>query len=102
MRNLVRLARAGFVLARAGFFGFTEIADLPLPVQSPFRLARMVEPRGLSLAERGRRVSEALNGLGPSYIKLGQFLATRPDIVGAEMADALSALKDDLPPFPTP
>ena len=61
----------------------------------------MIEPRGLTIAERGRRISDALNRLGPSYIKLGQFLATRPDIVGTEMADALSALKDDLPPFPT-
>ena len=102
MRNLARLARAGFALARAGFFGFTEIADLPLPAQGPFRLARLIEPRGLTHAERGRRISDALNRLGPSYIKLGQFLATRPDIVGSEMADALSALKDDLPPFPTP
>ena len=55
----------------------------------PFRLARLLEPRGLTPAERGRRISEALNRLGPSYIKLGQFLATRPDIVGTEMADAL-------------
>jgi ubiquinone biosynthesis protein len=102
MRNLARLARAGFALARAGFFGFADIADLPLPAQGPFRLARLIEPRGLTRAERGRRISDALNRLGPSYIKLGQFLATRPDIVGNEMADALSALKDDLPPFPTP
>jgi ubiquinone biosynthesis protein len=42
-----------------------------------------------------------MNRLGPSYIKLGQFLATRPDIVGTEMADALAGLKDDLPPFST-
>jgi len=100
MRNLVRLARAGFVLARAGFFGFSEIDDLPPAAQGTFRLARFFEPRGLSHAERGRRISDALNRLGPSYIKLGQFLATRPDIVGSEMADSLSALKDDLPPFP--
>jgi ubiquinone biosynthesis protein len=101
VRNLVRLARAGFVLARAGFFGFLDIDDLPIRAQGPIRLARIVEPRGLTPAERGRRMSEALRKLGPSYIKLGQFLATRPDIVGAEMADALSGLKDDLPPFPT-
>ena len=101
MRDLVRLARAGFVLARAGFFSFLQPEELPLPAQGPIRLARMFEPRGLPVAERGRRISDALNRLGPSYIKLGQFLATRPDIVGLEMADALSALKDDLPPFPT-
>jgi ubiquinone biosynthesis protein len=101
VRNLVRLGRAGYVLARAGFFGFFELDDLPLRAQGPIRLARLFEPRGLAPAERGRRLSDALNRLGPSYIKLGQFLATRPDIVGAEMADALSALKDDLEPFPT-
>jgi ubiquinone biosynthesis protein len=101
VRNLVRLGRAGFVLARAGFFGFFEIDDLPLRAQGPIRLARFLEPRDLAPGERGRRMSDALNRLGPSYIKLGQFLATRPDIVGAEMADALSALKDDLEPFST-
>ena len=101
MRNLVRLGRAGFVLARAGFFGFLEVDDLPLRAQGPIRLARAFERRGLGPVERGRALTAALQRLGPSYIKLGQFLATRPDIVGAELADALSALKDDLPPFPT-
>src|SRR6185369_13787032 len=101
MRDLVRLLRAGMALARAGAFGFSEIDDLPPQAQTPFRLARLLEPRGLTPTERGRRLSEALNRLGPSYIKLGQFLATRSDIVGGEMADALSGLKDDLPPFPT-
>jgi ubiquinone biosynthesis protein len=101
VRDLLRLARAGFVLARAGAFGFIELADLPTQLQGPFRIARLIEPKGVSPAERGRRMSEAVRRLGPSYIKLGQFLATRPDIVGAEMAEALSKLKDDLPPFPT-
>jgi ubiquinone biosynthesis protein len=101
VRNLLRLARAGFALARAGAFGFPDLEDLPPQAQGPFRFARLLEPRGLTPAERGRRMSDTLNRLGPSYIKLGQFLATRPDIVGAEMADALSGLKDDLPPFPT-
>jgi ubiquinone biosynthesis protein len=101
VRNLVRLGRAGLVLARAGFFGFFEIDDLPLRAQGPIRLARLFEERGLTPAERGRRLTEAMSRLGPSYIKLGQFLATRPDVVGPELADALSTLKDDLPPFPT-
>jgi ubiquinone biosynthesis protein len=101
VRDLLRIVRAGWVLGRAGFFGLLPIDDLPARAQTLFGLARTIEPRGLTIAERGRRVSDALNRLGPSYIKLGQFLATRPDIVGIEMADALSALKDDLPPFPT-
>jgi ubiquinone biosynthesis protein len=101
VRDLLRIVRAGWVLGRAGFFGLLPIEDLPARAETLFRLARTMEPRGLSIPERGRRISDALNRLGPSYIKLGQFLATRPDIVGVEMADALSALKDDLPPFPT-
>jgi len=101
VRNLFRLTRAGVTLARSGFFSFAEIDGLPLSARGPFRLTRWLEPRDLSSAERGRRISEALHGLGPSYIKLGQFLSTRPDIVGVEMADALGTLKDHLPPFPT-
>ena len=38
--------------------------------------------------------------LGPSYVKLGQFLATRPDVVGAAMATDLERLQDHMPPFP--
>ena len=100
MLHALRLARAGTALARAGFFGFAEIDDMPPGPARAVRAARLLEPH-LSEAERGRRLVAALTRLGPSYVKLGQFLATRPDIVGPELADALSALKDDLPPFPT-
>jgi ubiquinone biosynthesis protein len=42
----------------------------------------------------------ALTRLGPSYVKLGQFLATRPDVVGAALARDLERLQDQMPPFP--
>ena len=48
----------------------------------------------------GARLAKALEKLGPAYIKLGQMLATRPDIVGEEMAASLEHLQDRLPPFP--
>ena len=96
-----RLAHAGWFLARSGAFGFADTDAMPAGPARAVRLARMIEPRGLSNGERGRRFSEALNRLGPSYVKLGQFLATRADIVGAEAADALSLLKDDMAPFAT-
>ena len=46
------------------------------------------------------RLSDALAALGPSYIKLGQFLATRRDVIGPELARDLANLQDRLPPFP--
>ncbi|MBW8709414.1 MAG: ubiquinone biosynthesis protein UbiB, partial [Alphaproteobacteria bacterium] len=49
--------------------------------------------------DAGAQLSCALEKLGPAYIKLGQMLATRPDIVGTEMALALEHLQDRLPPF---
>ncbi len=52
-------------------------------------------------ATPGERLARALESLGPVQIKLGQILATRPDIVGSEIATALEGLQDRLPPFPT-
>ena len=49
--------------------------------------------------DAGAQLGRALERLGPAYIKLGQMLATRPDIVGAEIAAALEHLQDRLPPF---
>lgn len=45
-------------------------------------------------------VTRALTALGPAYIKFGQILSTRPDIVGEELALQLKYLQDKLPPFP--
>src|SRR5438552_3483975 len=66
------------------------------PGQLALRLARLIERPG---AKSGPRLSRALTRLGPAYLKLGQFLATRPDVVGVAMARDLEALQDRLPPF---
>lgn len=95
----LRLIRAGIALARAGAFGFADPIELPPRAASAVRLARMLEPRGLDDGERGRRMCDTLIRLGPSYVKMGQFLATRPDVVGIDAADALSRLKDEMAPF---
>lgn len=47
----------------------------------------------------GQRLALALQALGPSFIKFGQMLSTRPDLVGETIADDLSSLQDRLPPF---
>ena len=69
---------------------------MPPPGQLALRLARLIERPG---AKSGPRLSRALTRLGPAYLKLGQFLATRPDVVGVAMARDLESLQDRLPPF---
>ena len=47
----------------------------------------------------GQKLCAALQGMGTTFIKLGQFLATRPDIIGEEMAKDLEKLQDKVPAF---
>jgi len=98
LAHLVRLARANYVFAREGVFGLVDPTPLPLPARAGLRLARLIE-RPSSVSKAGR-LSAALTRLGPTYVKLGQFLATRPDIVGTALAHDLESLQDRMPPFP--
>ncbi|TNE40164.1 MAG: 2-polyprenylphenol 6-hydroxylase [Alphaproteobacteria bacterium] len=98
--NAARLVRTLFVLARYDVLAPKELTDeVPrgLKLLSAFlRLVSWRAGRGESLEAR---LAKALPKLGPSYIKIGQLLAARPDIVGPELAGALSVLQDKLPPF---
>jgi ubiquinone biosynthesis protein len=96
--HLVRLARAGFVFAREGVLALVDPRPLPAPARLALRLARLIErPAGTGAAVR---LSAALTRLGPTYVKLGQFLATRPDVVGPAIARDLESLQDKMAPFP--
>jgi ubiquinone biosynthesis protein len=96
--HLIRLSRAGFVFAREGVLALVDTRTLPLPAKTGIALARLIErptaKDGLS------RLAAALTKLGPTYVKLGQFLATRPDVVGKNIARDLESLQDKMAPFP--
>ena len=96
--HFLRLTRAGFVLARAGVFRDVDPAALPAAARLPLTLAKLIAKRhaGPSLAV----LPAAVHKLGPSYVKLGQFLATRPDVVGPEVVRYLEFLQDRMAPFP--
>ena len=108
--HLARLARAGFVFAREGVFGLLDPVFFPWPIGLVLRLGRLIERRTGATAAAGAagaagtagavRLAAALTRLGPSYVKLGQFLATRPDIVGAALSRDLESLQDRMAPFP--
>lgn len=95
--HFYRLARAGYIMAREGVFALLDPALLP-PAAAPLvRVANLFA--GGKRDGAGKALVRALAQIGPSYVKLGQFLATRPDIVGGEIADALTALQDRMEPF---
>jgi len=97
-RNLVRLVRISLTLAR-------HDALFPLdavPAAAPLlRVARLLARRpDAAEARPGQRLAAALTEMGPSFIKLGQLLATRADLLGEAIAADLASLQDRLPPFP--
>ncbi len=101
--NIWRLVRTGATLERTGAMGVVlEAMDTPPRLRLvarilgwPFKWLGLKGDPALPPATR------ALTALGPAYIKFGQILSTRPDIVGDELATQLRYLQDKLPPFPT-
>ncbi len=99
-RNLARLVQIGFILARHDALFLLDRVVVLLPLLAVLRLLRSRDP-ALVAARPGLRLATALHALGPSFIKLGQLLSTRADLLGEEFAADLSQLQDRLPPFPT-
>lgn len=94
--HLFRLARWGITLARRrALVGIEEDPNAPPPVKTLARFARIAT----FTSKKGERdYAGAFRAIGPAAIKLGQSLATRPDLVGEEAAHNLLSLQDNLPP----
>jgi ubiquinone biosynthesis protein len=95
--HLHRLTRAGYVFAREGVFALVDTRPLPMPARTAIAMARLIERRSSRNGES--RLGAALTRLGPTFVKLGQFLATRPDVVGTAIARDLESLQDKMPAF---
>jgi len=95
IRHLVRLVDTARCLARHNALFFVDLLPLPGFVSAICkRLSNQNAP-----GRPGERLANALQSLGPSFIKLGQSLATRADLVGEGVAADLAELQDRLPPF---
>ncbi|OQM76119.1 2-polyprenylphenol 6-hydroxylase [Manganibacter manganicus] len=95
-----RLVRAGWVLVREGVVAALpgdQLSGLP---KFGWRVARLLTRRRALRQQRSDRLARAVARLGPSYVKLGQFLATRPDVVGNDIAVDLALLQDKMQTFP--
>ncbi|MEM7240725.1 MAG: 2-polyprenylphenol 6-hydroxylase [Pseudomonadota bacterium] len=100
--NLWRLIRTGATFERTGAMRIAiDLLDLSRPVKIAARVLGVpFAPLGLKGDPSEPPVLRAIEALGPAYIKFGQLMSTRPDIVGAEMAAELRVLQDSLPAFP--
>jgi ubiquinone biosynthesis protein len=104
--NLLRLARAGLVLSEHGASFVPKGETVPWPLTAlrwltaPLRLLLWPFRGSRRKDDAAAPIAAALTRLGPSYIKLGQFMATRRDLIDPGLARDLSTLQDRLPPFP--
>jgi ubiquinone biosynthesis protein len=99
LRQLPRLLRIGAVLVRYRLDDLVESAHL----FRPLKWLRPLLPRtraDIGVLPRGARLRLALVELGPIFVKFGQILSTRRDLLPADVADELALLQDRVPPFP--
>ncbi|MDX6751845.1 2-polyprenylphenol 6-hydroxylase [Geminicoccaceae bacterium 1502E] len=95
LRNLRRVAGTAFCLARHNALFPFEL----IPQARPLLALADIFVDKSAPGRPGERLARALQELGPAFIKLGQSLATRADLLGATIARDLSTLHDQLPPF---
>ncbi|MFZ4125925.1 MAG: 2-polyprenylphenol 6-hydroxylase [Rickettsiales bacterium] len=91
----LRLLGLAYTLARHDATFVFDIVKLPLPARVFFWLIKKRD----SNTNKGVRLGKALQKMGPSFIKAGQALSTRGDLIGVELAEGLVSLQDKLPAF---
>jgi ubiquinone biosynthesis protein len=98
---MTRLLRGIYIVLIVLRYGLDELVLTSFQKPGLRLLARIVSVgRDLS-APRGQRLREALEHLGPIFVKFGQVLSTRRDLLPTDLADELAHLQDRVPPFPS-
>ncbi|QMT58735.1 ubiquinone biosynthesis regulatory protein kinase UbiB [Legionella sp. PC997] len=100
IKKLIRLIHINYVLAKNGL----DNVVVSLRLFAPLRFIVYLNPWNLFRKEQlthGEALRKSLEVLGPIFIKFGQALSTRPDILPLDIAIELSKLQDKVPPFPS-
>lgn len=98
-RQLNRYRKIAEVMARHGFGAIVDEMGLSGALNLPRRMLRR-DPLPATRRTAAQHLREALEELGPTFIKLGQIASTRPEILPPAFSEELSKLQDDVPPAP--
>ena len=103
IRRLITLFKLGRKVAKSDLLKITsKFHEPPITIKILFKILAFSfsEKKQVNNNEdEGERLSRSFESMGTTFIKLGQFLATRPDIIGEELSKKLENLQDKLPPF---
>jgi ubiquinone biosynthesis protein len=100
LRVVVRLIEIQRVLLRHGLDDYVRATHLYRPLRFAFYLSPAVWFERRRRASRAERLRLALEELGPIFVKFGQAVSTRRDLLPPDIADELAKLQDRVPPFP--
>ena len=104
IKKLIILFKLGRKVAKSDILSIlSKFHEPPLTIKILFKILSFSfssKNKVDSINDEGERLSASLESMGTTFIKLGQFLATRPDIIGEELSKKLENLQDKLPPFP--
>ncbi|NOQ18551.1 MAG: AarF/ABC1/UbiB kinase family protein, partial [Desulfobacterales bacterium] len=98
-RNLNRYRQILAVLFKYGFGDLIELLKIDQYIEVGLQLISKNRRNRVEKLSRAERVRMAFEELGPTYIKLGQILSTRPDLVPVDFTNELSKLQDNVPTF---
>ena len=103
IKKIITLFKLGRKVAKSDILSITsKFKEPPLLIKILFKVlsfSLVTKKNSEIIKDEGERLSNSLESMGTTFIKLGQFLATRPDIIGEELSKKLENLQDKLPPF---
>jgi len=99
-RNLNRYSQILGILFKYGFGDLVETLKIDQYLEIGLQMISRKKRDRVEKSTRAERIRMAFEELGPTYIKLGQILSTRPDLVPPDLIIELAKLQDEVPPFP--